>query len=100
MITSLAVRSDQNSAAAIWTAGTFCEDLDDVTGVEAELVCVLGVIGVERSALRGSGFWFGSTRPRRRFHFLGAPSMQPGGEERDIRSEEPQTGFWMNRYTD
>lgn len=49
---------------------TFGENLDDITGVEAELIRVLGVIGIERSALGGSGFWFGSTRPRRRFYFL------------------------------
>lgn len=52
----------------------FFDDVDDVVGVEAELVCVLGVVGVQRLTLRnlrlglrlGLGGRFGPTRTWRR----------------------------------
>lgn len=39
---------------------TFREDLQDVIGVEAELIGVLGVVGVQGATLRDPGLWFGS----------------------------------------
>lgn len=39
---------------------TFREDLQDVIGVEAELIGVLGVVGVQGATLRDPGLRFGS----------------------------------------
>lgn len=69
------------------TSSTFSEYLDDIISVEAELIRVLGVVGVQRSALwrpgLRSGGWFWSTRSRNRFHLLWPPPLQPVGITRE-----------------
>lgn len=72
------------------TSGTFCEYLYDIIGVEAQLVRVLGVVGVQRSALGGPrlrlGGRFGPTGPGKRFHLLGPPALKSA---RKTQGSEP-----------
>lgn len=60
---------------------TFSEDLDDVVGVEAQLVGVLGVVGVQSFTLGGPRFGFRPTRSRNRLHLLGETPVEPAGQE-------------------
>lgn len=70
--------------AAVQRRRTFREDLHDVIGVEAELIGVLGVVGVQSATLRDPGLGFGSrlgeARSRKRLHLLGAPALQPAAD--------------------
>lgn len=66
-------------------SGTFSEYLNDIISVEAELIGVLGVIGIQSSALRSPRFWFGSTRSRKRLHLLRPAPLQPAGKTQGLQ---------------
>lgn len=72
---------------------TFREDVQHVIGVEAELVGVLGVVGVQSATLRDPGLRFGSrfgeACSRKRFHLLGAPALQPAAD-RSFQSQQTE----------
>lgn len=72
--------------AAVQRRRTFRDDLHDVIGVEAELVGVLGVVGVQSATLRDPGLGFGSrfgaARSRKRLHLLGAAALHPARDRR------------------
>lgn len=74
----------QPCSSAAGLGATFREDLHDVVGVEAELVGVLGVVGVQSATLGDPGLrfgsWFGTTRSRKRLHLLGAAALQPAAD--------------------
>lgn len=67
--------------SGVCSTGTFREDLNDIVGIEAELIGVLGIVGVQSAALRDTGLWFGSrfwaARSRKWLHLLGPPPLQP-----------------------
>lgn len=70
------------------TLSTFSQYLDDIIGVEAELVSVLSIVGVQRSALwrarLGFGSRFGSPGSRNRLHLLGASAVHSGKQEVNV----------------
>lgn len=72
--------------------GTFSKNLDDIISVEAELVGVLGVVGVQSSALGGPGFGsggrFGSTGSRNRLHLLRLPALQPEDDTQGLETHD------------
>lgn len=72
-------RSDHRSS--VCSTGTFREDLNDIIGIKAELIGVLGIVGVQSATLRDTGLRFGSrfwaARSRKWLHLLGPPPLQP-----------------------
>jgi len=71
---------------------TFRENLDDVVGIEAELVGVLGVVGVQRLAVGrarpGLGGGLRSARAGEGLHLFRQPTLEPERErDRDTERE-------------
>lgn len=63
---------------------TFSDYLNDVLSIEAKLIGVLGIVGVQSSAVRSSGLRFGSTCSRRRLHLLWTAPVYPTGEKQGL----------------
>lgn len=67
--------------SSICSTGTFREYLNDIISIKAELISVLGIVGVQSATLRDTGLWFGSrfraSCSRKWLYLFGPPALQP-----------------------
>lgn len=93
----------KNVHSNVFPALTLSDDVDNVIGIEAELIRVLGVIGIQCFALGhlGFGFWCGLGSPSSRRRPAGWWSVGPDKRERDKERNQntchelPPGGCWM-----